>query len=150
MLCTYICICLHITWVLICCCCLHRNLLMVRYVGFLKISWYMKLLQKCVCWGDGGNCSSIYTQVLKFKSRTYQILTVWTFHVYFVLFHQKKKVQRNGYIIDRYGNYMLSCLVGKKIMTNFVTLCNYELINQCLLDPFFMQFIECLRTLLTF
>lgn len=68
----------------------------------------------------------------------------------FRIISPEKKVQRNGYIIDRYGNYMLSCLVGKKIMTNFVTLCNYELINQCLLDPFFMQFIECLRTLLAF
>lgn len=148
----YICKCLHITRVLICCCCLHRNLLMVRYGGFFfkypdTWNYYKSKGRKYVCVWDGGG-GGVIVQVFIHKSRTYQMLTVWKFHVYFLWFHKKKNVQRNGYIIDRYGKYMLSCIV-KKNMKFFVKHCNYELIAHCLLDPFFMQFIECLRTLLT-
>lgn len=52
---------------------------MVRYVGFFQnILIHETITKVCVLGGlgGGGNCSSIYTQVLKFKSRTYQILTV--------------------------------------------------------------------------
>lgn len=93
--------------------------------------------------GGGSNCSSIYTQIKNIPNANRMKISC-----IFSLISQEKNVQRNGYIIDRYGKYMLSCIV-KKNMKFFVKHCNYELIAHCLLDPFFMQFIECLRTLLT-
>lgn len=60
-------------------------LLFTQESSYGKICWFFKnilihetITKVCVLggWGGGGNCSSIYTQVLKFKSRTYQILTV--------------------------------------------------------------------------
>lgn len=97
----------------------------------------------CVWDGGGGsNCSSIYTQIKNIPNANRMKISC-----IFSLISQEKNVQRNGYIIDRYGKYMLSCIV-KKNMKFFVKHCNYELIAHCLLDPFFMQFIECLRTLL--